>query len=177
MPNRSFKDKIDKVQAVSGLSPTAMEEKCHLGKGTISKNYTSNTEMSASSTKIFLRGMEIREEWWKTGEGDILIKKPTQVQQSELSNDQIQDLKGKFWLEFMERNEEYSAIPKAVLKDYKIVPDKILDVIISSNENEKKALEKSKDLEIESLIRKYELIIDGLNNKIDELKGQGPLKA
>lgn len=77
-----------------------------------------------------------------------------------------------FYQDLMEKNEQYSVIPTAVLKDYKIVPDKIIDVIIRSNENERKALEKSMHLEIESLNEKNKIIIEGYKNGIKILEAE-----
>jgi transcriptional regulator with XRE-family HTH domain len=85
-------------------------------------------------------------------------------------NSNIVNNRETFYLDLIEGNEEYSILPKAILKDYKIVPDKIIDVIIQSNENERKAIEKSKTLEIEGLNRKYEIIIEGYENKIKKLE-------
>lgn len=70
-----------------------------------------------------------------------------------------------FYTDLIEKNDEYNLIPRAVLKDYKIVPDKIIDVIIQSNENEKKAL-------VEGLNSKYELMIQGYKNKIADLESE-----
>jgi len=81
-------------------------------------------------------------------------------------------VKETFYRDLIENNEEYSLLPRAVLKDYKIVPDKIINVIIQSNENERKAIEKSMTLEIESLNKKYELIIEGYENKIQRLESE-----
>jgi transcriptional regulator with XRE-family HTH domain len=78
---------------------------------------------------------------------------------------QIMTQRETFYIDLIEKNEEYNLIPRAVLKDYKIVPDKIIDVIIQSNENEKKAL-------VEGLNSKYELMIQGYKNKIADLESE-----
>lgn len=75
-----------------------------------------------------------------------------------------------FYRDLIEKNDEYSILPRAVLKDYKIVPDKIIDVIITSNENEKNALKRSMESEKEALIKDYERVIQGQENKIARLE-------
>lgn len=75
-----------------------------------------------------------------------------------------------FYQYLIEESEEYSLIPRAVFRDYKIVPDKIIDVIIASHENEKKALIDQKGQEIESLNDKHDLVVKGLENKIERLE-------
>lgn len=77
-------------------------------------------------------------------------------------------VKETFYQELIERNEEYSLIPRAVLKDYKIVPDKIIDVIIASGENEKKAIREAKDMEISVLNRKLEILIEEYERDMEE---------
>lgn len=75
--------------------------------------------------------------------------------------DSPMDQKETFYAELIEKNEVYALIPKAVLSDYKIVPDKIMDIIIRSNEGEK-----------EALIAKYEVIIRGLEIKSAQLEAE-----
>lgn len=94
----------------------------------------------------------------------------TSVQQPGDNKQNGMTAKETFYTDLIENNEEYSLLPRAVLKDYKIVPDKIIDVIISSNENEKKALRESMETAKESLIKDYELLIKGLENKVDRLE-------
>jgi hypothetical protein len=115
---------------------------------------------------------DINVQWLVSGKGEMFMKKPTSVQLPKESDLNEESLRAKFWMDMMENNEEYNVIPRAVLKDYKIVPDKIIDAIITSNENEKKALRESKDLEIEGLNKKYELLIEGYENKIRRLESE-----
>ena len=102
---------------------------------------------------------------------DFYDEEGTSVQQTPNNKENGMNQRETFYQDLIENNDEYSILPRAVLKDYKIVPDKIIDVIISSNENEKRALKESKEMEIESLNKKYELIIEGLENKVIRLEG------
>jgi transcriptional regulator with XRE-family HTH domain len=97
-------------------------------------------------------------------------EKHTPAMKSTSNKEMSRSAKETFFEDLIERNDTYFIAPRAIFTDYKIVPDKIIDVIISSNENEKKALEKSKDLEIASLVKKYELIIEGQDHKIKRLE-------
>lgn len=63
-----------------------------------------------------------------------------------------------FYQELIENNQDYSIIPKAILKDYKIVPEHILNMITQSKDDFNKLLEE-----------KHMLIIQGLENKISKL--------
>ena len=59
----------------------------------------------------------------------------------------------------IEDNENYSLIPKAILSDYKIVPEKLLDMITQS-----------KDELNGELKEKHKLIIQGYENRINRLE-------
>jgi hypothetical protein len=140
-----------------------------LGNATISGWMDKPITWASDKLEKFLTHYRIDRTWWKTGEGKVFI---TSVQEPGDNKKNGMTTKETFYQDLIENNEEYSLLPRAVLKDYKIVPDKIIDVIISSNENEKKALRESKDMEIESLMKKYELIIEGLENKTKRLEGE-----
>lgn len=77
-----------------------------------------------------------------------------------------------FYRDFIENNPDYSIIPKAVFRDYKIVPDKIVDAIIQSATNEKKSLEEKYEIIIDG----YKLRVERLQNENDELRRQIPGK-
>lgn len=98
----------------------------------------------------------------------------TSVQQPGDNKQNGMTAKETFYTDLIENNKEYSLLPRAVLRDYKIVPDKIIDVIIKSGENERTALQRSMDLEIESLNEKNRTIIEGYKNgiKILELENE-----
>lgn len=77
-----------------------------------------------------------------------------------------------FYEELMEKNKDYFVAPRSIFTDYKIVPDKIIDVIIQSNANEIKAMKEAKDLEMKGLIKDQESLIAGYENKIKRLEGE-----
>lgn len=126
-----------------------------------------NVEWMSNDLDRFLNHYNVNREWWKTGEGSVFN---TSVQKPSNNNGNGMTTKETFYSDLIEGNEEYSLIPRAVLKDYKIVPDKIIDVIIASNENEKNALKRSMESEKEALIKEYERVIQGLENKVVRLE-------
>jgi transcriptional regulator with XRE-family HTH domain len=84
----------------------------------------------------------------------------------------MDQLKETFYTELIEKNEEYALVPKSILRDYKIVPDKIMDIIIRSNEGERDALIAKYDGEREALLAKHELIITTFENKVKKLEAE-----
>lgn len=169
----SFKEKIDKILEANKLginSISAFEDKIEAGRGAINDFYKENREPGRITLKRIKTFPGLSWEWWETGKGDVFITNSTGVEKAGDNKPNGLTKKETFYTDLIESNEEYSLIPRAVLKDYKIVPDKIIDVIIQSNENEKKALERSCNMEIESLNKKYELLIEGYENKINRLE-------
>lgn len=75
-----------------------------------------------------------------------------------------------WYAELIEKNETYALIPKAVLRDYKMVPDKVLDTITQSHEGEREALIARYKGEREALIAEHQLLITGLENKAARLE-------
>jgi transcriptional regulator with XRE-family HTH domain len=70
-------------------------------------------------------------------------------------------VKESFYRDLIENNQEYSLIPRAVLTDYKIVPEKIIDMIYSDKEELKNAL-----------ISKYEMIISNMEREVNNLRSR-----
>ncbi len=77
-----------------------------------------------------------------------------------------------FYQDLIENNTEYSLLPKAILRDYKIVPDKLLDIITESKDQVNRELQKKQDL----LIEVYESKIDKLKRENEDLRRQIPPK-
>lgn len=149
------------IKSIHGL-----EKYCKVGIGSVSKFLNADEEPSLGTIKKIQEVLSINTEWWETGKGDIYLRNGTHdYNQSDNKQKQLMTPRETFYIDLIEKNEEYNLIPRAVLKDYKIVPDKIIDVIIQSNENEKKAL-------IEGLNSKYELIIQGYKNKVADLENE-----
>lgn len=164
----TFRDRIDKILEIKKLSLHALNQKSGFGQGTIKAAYDLNRELSELHEKKFLEVWGISLDWWKAGRGEIFYQNGTPAIKS--NNNEVS--RETFYRDLMERNEQYSIIPRAVLTDYKIVPDKIIDVIISSNENEKRALLEAKQMEVESLNEKHEQVIEGLKNKNNRLNDE-----
>lgn len=89
---------------------------------------------------------------------DLLDENITSVE-NEPAIPQKTPLKETFYRELIEDNENYSLIPKAILSDYKIVPEKLLDMITQS-----------KDELNGELKEKHKLIIQGYENRINRLE-------
>lgn len=162
-------EKIEILKGVLGKTTAELEkgrvedypgkEDRLLGNATISGWLDKDLMWTSDKLEKFLRYWDVNMEWWRTGEGAVLNKKGTGGDKPSDYKQNGMRVKETFYSELIEQNEEYSLIPRAVLKDYKIVPDKIIDVIIASNENEKRALERSKDMEIDGLNKKHELMV------------------
>lgn len=171
----TFKEKIDSILKYNSLeinSVSALEDAVTAGRGAINDFYKDNREPGRKTLKKIKSLKGLNTDWYDTGIGLPFDENHTSVQ--ETSNNKkngAMNARETFYEELMEKNKDYFVAPRAIFTDYKIVPDKIIDVIIQSTEEAKKALEKQKDLEIESLIIKHETIIKGLNIEIEKLRG------
>lgn len=163
-------EKYRKVLEIRKKKTYKAEDECGFGRNTLANAIKENREMSEEYHNKFMTHYEVNPDWWNSGKGEILIKNGTYVEIPKHNNGNAMTARETFYTDLIEGNEEYSILPRAVLKDYKIVPDKIIDVIIQSTDEARKALEKAKDLEIDSLVAKHETIIKGLNIEIEKLK-------
>lgn len=161
--NTLIKDRIAVLAEETGKSGNVLGQEAGLANGTVDTWNEKPIDFSTDKVDKFLNHHRISKEWWKTGNGDIFLPK---AQMARINGFE----KETFYKNLIEDNEDYSLIPRAVLRDYKIVPDKIIDVILESNKNEKNAIAKSFEDEKDSLINRHELIITGLKNKIKDLE-------
>lgn len=171
----SFREKIDNILKNNKLhinSVYALEAYVGASPGAISKPLNKGEEPGLGTIKKIREGLPgLNQDWWDTGKGDIFLVNVTHGEKAG-DNKLNGHARETFYTDLIENNVEYSLLPRAVLKDYKIVPDKIIDVIISSNENEKKAIKESMEAAKESLIKDYEQLIKGLENKVDRLENE-----
>lgn len=144
-------------------SVTELEENAGIGNGTLKTWKEKSIDFSSNVVKTFITNVGVNPNWWKTGEGEPFI---TSVQIPSDNHVKMKSAKETFYEEFFEQNKDYFVAPRAIFTDYKIVPDRILNVIIESKENEKKALEDAHKI----LIRDYERIIEGYENKIARME-------
>src|SRR5688500_10978799 len=77
-----------------------------------------------------------------------------------------------FYKDLIENNDEYSIVPKAILRDYKIVPDKLLDIITQAKDQVNIELKEKQ----EYLIEVYESRIKKLEEEKEDLRRQIPPK-
>jgi hypothetical protein len=145
-----FKEKIDKVLAIKKITITKLSQISGMGD-TLQKAYSDNREMRPQTTDRFLHKMSISPQWWETGQGDVFSQSVTKTS----------DLKESFYRDLIEHNQDYSLIPRAVLTDYKIVPEKIIDMIYQDKEELKNAL-----------ITKYEMIIANMEREANHLRSR-----
>lgn len=156
-------ENIKRIRELRKLSVQQLAEKMAVGRANIYNWESDDNTPNGESLTALAKALDVTVD-------DLLDLNPTSV---EKANDNTKNnghhLRETFYRDLIESNDEYSILPRAVLRDYKIVPDKIIDVIIASNENEKKALEKSKDLQIESLMQKHDKIINGYEDERKDL--------
>lgn len=170
----SFREKIDNILKYNKLGINTvygLEAFVKASPGAISKPLNKGEEPGPGTVKKIREGLPgLNQEWYDTGKGDVFVSNVTYAQKAGDNNLNGHGARETFYTDLIENNVEYSLLPRAVLKDYKIVPDKIIDVIIASNENEKKALKESMETAKEALIKDYERLIEGLENKVARLE-------
>lgn len=168
MKKLSDYQKIMQVIEAHGIKQTDAEIKMGVSPGLFNKmknRKDGEGQMHPDNQEKFLRTFNVNPEWWKNEEGDMFLSSTELVK----SNGEVKET---FYKNLIEGNEEYSLIPRAVLKDYKIVPDKIIDVIIDSNRNEKHAITQSFQDQKDALINKHEQVIIGYEAKIKRLEAE-----
>lgn len=156
-----IKARIAVLEALLKLSGNQLGMNAGLGNATVDRWTDKHLDISKPLVEKFLSYHKINPEWWQTGKGEVLIKNGTYVDIPKHNDRNGMTVRETFYTDLIENNTEYSLLPRAVFKDYKIVPERILDVIIRSADSEKQAL-----------IEKHELIIEGLKNKIKRLESE-----
>lgn len=160
---------LDKVLEIIKIKQVDFALECKINPGTLSKAIERTSFSEDIVDKIYDR-YGVRKAYWEDGKEPIFEKNGTYVDIPTNNKANGMQARETFYQDLIEKNEEYSILPRAVLKDYKIVPDKIIDVIIKSGENERSALQKSMLMEIESLNEKNKTIIEGYKNGIKILE-------
>jgi transcriptional regulator with XRE-family HTH domain len=158
----SLGDNIKRYRELRNLTVQELADKMGIGKAGIYKWENGDTKPGIDSLTDLSKALDCTI-------NDLTNENSTDLQKTGDNKQNRKTPRETFYLDLIENNVEYNLIPRAVLKDYKIVPDKIIDVIISSAENEKKALKEAMDMAKDSLIQKYELIIKGKENRIETL--------
>lgn len=131
------------------------------------KNESGLTDIKAGRKKLSLRAIQHLKNSDRRININAFINPDEPVIIEEEGNEQSEsmDVKETFYTELIEKNERYTLMPRAVLTDYKIVPDKILDKLTKSHEGEKEALIAKYNSEIEAIMIKHEKMVDGLKSK------------
>jgi hypothetical protein len=114
---------------------------------------------------------------WKSVFGDdidamIDSKRIETIVSPEANQYKIDELKARetFYRYLVEEDENYTLMPSILLRDYKMVPDKVIDNIIQSNNSAKSEIEKARDLSIQLLTAQHDQMVEGLKNKINRLE-------
>lgn len=165
----TVEEKINKVLEITELEINDFALKCEISPDTLKKAIKRNS-LSPDIVQTIHDKFGIRKEFLKDGKGTVLKENSTPASKLTGSKEIQRSAKETFFEDLIERNDSYFIAPRAIFTDYKIVPDKIIDVIIRSTDEARQALEKAKDLEIESLNIKNETIIQGLEIEIAKLK-------
>jgi hypothetical protein len=153
----NLKDKIKNIVKHNELgisSPSALETFIGVSQGAITTPARLGEELGPIVTKKLYEKARVNPEWFETGRGEIFLKQPTKTNEEGL-------VRESFYKDLIESNEEYSLIPRAILKDYKIVPEKIINMIYQDKEELKNAL-----------VAKYEMIISGQDQLIRDLRSK-----
>lgn len=162
----TFKEKIDKILETNKLginSVSAFEDEIKAGRGAVNDFYKEDRDPGRITLKKIKTFPGLNPVWWDTGKGDIYLSNNTHEPKPDHYKQNGHDSRETFYADLIENNEQYTLIPRAVLSDYKIVPDKMLDTILGEM---KAAMNMAK----ESLTEKYELIIKVKENRIKELE-------
>jgi hypothetical protein len=156
----TLKEKIHKILKHNDLgisTPSALETFIGASQGAITTPMREGGNLGPALTKKLHEKARVNPEWWETGKGEIFFSRSVTK-----SNDMtVTGVKESFYKELIEENEEYSLIPRAILKDYKIVPEKIINMIYQDKEELKNAL-----------VAKYEMIISGQDQLIRDLRSK-----
>jgi|SRR5688572_2544629 len=158
-------DNIKKYRELRNLSVQDLAEKMGIGKAGIYKWESGETKPGLDSLTDLSKALDVSID-------QLMHENPTSVQQSSNNKHNGMNPRETFYEELMEKNKDYFVAPRSIFTDYKIVPDKIIDVIIQSGENERKAMKEAKDMEMKGLIREQEALISAYENKIKRLEGE-----
>lgn len=160
--SKDFRWKIDQIISEKGFSMNKLNNEAGFGQGTLKAAYDGNREFSEDKLQKFLKKLNINIDWWRNCSGEIFIKKGTRGENTQqISEGGVEEVRAKVWMDLMEHQQDYYVTPRSIFKDYKIVPDKIIDALTKSNESEKEALH-----------AKNELIINGYENQVKRLEDE-----
>jgi hypothetical protein len=168
MPEKTAKigDRIDVLRVELNKTVRELErgdgtedgENWVVSNGLLGKWRNRPVTFQSNTLEDFLNFWGVSKEWWKTGQLPVLNKNLTSVEKL-TENNNMDQARETFYRDLIERNEEYSILPKALLKDYKMIPDKIMDQITKTNDELKSAL-----------VDKYERYIKTLEQENQDLR-------
>lgn len=161
-------DRIEKLKVFLGKSVAELEkgraedypgrDDRLLGNATISGWIDKPITWTSDKLEKFLTYWNVDKRWWETGEGEILltsVRKPT-------SNNEMNLV----YKDLIEANTEYRLIPKRILDDYDMLPKKEVENRNKMVDILTQAMDQTKD----ALIEKYEVIIQGYENRVKRLE-------
>lgn len=115
-------------------SVTELESFAKVGNGTLKTWKDKSLEFSTNVVDTFKRNMKIREDWWKSGNGEIFLtheEKPD-------DNKKTPEFRENVYRTIVEGNTEYLLIPRAVMNEVQLISTKQL-------ENDRKVMDKLLD--------------------------------
>lgn len=174
---QNIKDRIEVLSKFLGKSVAELEKGDKkdfpgeddrlLGNATISGWYSKKTDWTSATLDKFLNYYRINREWWKTGEGDIIL---TPVPESTSSKEKTPE---EIYRDLVECRTDYRLVPKIILnEEYRIVlkseidsRDKILEIALSKSEQLNATMQVVIDAK-NLLIAEYEKTISELRAKV-----------
>jgi len=156
-------EKYSKVLEISKKKVYKAEDECGFGRNTIANALKDNRLLSEEYHNKFITKFNVNPEWWETGKGEVILKKPYTGNNSSDSNGKGKselDIRAHTYADLIEKNTDYKLMPTMILTDYSIIPKRILD-------GHEKEISRQ-----ESLINKYEGLIDRLEKEIATLRSQ-----
>lgn len=150
----AIKDNLQKIMKLRGVKVAELANKTGIIKQSIYKWLSGEYDPGSENLEKLAEALNVSVK-------DFYDENLTSV--SNLDNEQQNRSVARetFYRDLIEDNEEYSLLPKALLKDYKIVPEKLIERINQTNDELK-----------EALVAKYELIIADQDREIQELRSK-----
>jgi hypothetical protein len=153
--------RIKELLSELDVSVTDLEEMGGIGNATLKSWKDKPLGFSSNTLSAFKLKLRIREEWWKTGEGEKFI---TPVQEAGNNKEN----RGEVYRNIVEGNTEYLLIPRSVFADkYRLVAVEKID-------QEKEELrEKNKQIrDLNDIIKGMVLGTNGTVKRTDASKGK-----
>jgi hypothetical protein len=149
-----LEEKFANVLTITKKKQVDFALECKINPNTLSKALERLSFSEDIVDKIYDK-YGVRKDYWYDGKEPILERNGTGPHKPGDYKQNGYDPRETFYTDLIENNTEYTIMPRVVLRDYKIVPDKVIDAIIESKDGEKKALKEAMDMATASLLKKH----------------------